>query len=63
TVLDGALPGEQKTVLTVSGTGTGAYVDNQLEATRRAQADAAAQAGSRLLSELGQKLGPPGAAP
>ncbi len=63
TVLDGALPGEQKTVLTVSGTGTGAYVDNQLEATRRAQADAAAQAVSRLLSELGQKLGPPGAAP
>jgi hypothetical protein len=57
-VLDNALPGEQKVVLTVSGTGKGAYLNDEAEATRRARADAAAEASAQLVNALRQKLGP-----
>ena len=56
-VLDGALPGEDKTVLAVTGTGKGAYLGNELEAARRARAEAAAEAAAQLLSGLRGKLG------
>jgi hypothetical protein len=56
-VLDGALPGEQKTVLSINGRGKGAYLGNELEAARRARTEAAAEAAAQLVSGLRVKLG------
>jgi hypothetical protein len=60
-VLDGSLPGEQKTVLTVSGKGRGGYLEDESEAARRARAEASAEATAQLVSGLREKLGPAGA--
>jgi hypothetical protein len=57
-VIDGELPGESKTVLSVSGTGRAAFLGNELEATRRARAAAATEAEDQLARGLAQRLGP-----
>jgi len=55
-VFDPDLPGEQKAVASIEGTGKGAYTDDVAEAARRARQDATAAASALLLSELRQRL-------
>ncbi len=55
-VLDPHQPAGRRSVLTVSGTGQGAYTDNEPEATKRARADAAASAVAQLLGAMRVKL-------
>ncbi|MCK4283747.1 MAG: hypothetical protein KAX44_05480, partial [Candidatus Brocadiae bacterium] len=57
-VLDPDQPADRRSVLSVSGTGQGAYTDNEPEATKRARADAAASAVAQLLGEMREKLAP-----
>jgi hypothetical protein len=57
-VLDGGLPEGKRTILTVSGKGIGAYLEDQLEALRRARTQAAEQATVLLLEGLRGRLKP-----
>jgi hypothetical protein len=57
-VIDGGLPEGKRTVLTVKGKGAGAYLEDQLEALRRARAEAAEEATVLLLKGLRGRLRP-----
>jgi hypothetical protein len=61
-VIDGGLPEGKRTVLTVRGRGAGAYLEDQLEALRRARAEAAEEATVLLLKGLRGRLKPERAA-
>jgi hypothetical protein len=57
-VIDGGLPEGKRTILVVKGKGRGAYLEDQLEALRRARAEAAAEATALLLKGLRGRLKP-----
>jgi hypothetical protein len=62
-VLDPDLPQGRRTMLRISGTGSGAYAGDQREAIRRARADAAATACAQLIGGLRERLGATAARP
>jgi hypothetical protein len=55
-VLDGAMPAGKRQIISVGGVGKGFFLDDLAEATRRARAEAAAEAAQRLTAELQRKL-------
>jgi hypothetical protein len=57
-VIDGGLPEGRRTLLRIQGRGAGAYLEDQLEALRRARTEAAAEATALLLKGLRGRLKP-----
>jgi hypothetical protein len=57
-VIDGGLPEGRQTVVAIEGKSSGAYLEDQLEALRRARAEAATEAAGMLLKGLRGRLKP-----